>query len=135
MTVDVKELFVLLNEHKGMFTAEEICEAVDAARNGYLVRCNQCGWFMADGYDMGDDIHYCSETCMDRAEDRQDIILHAYGLECSPIAKLKGRIDNDLLEEICMYAGEDPDSYQTGGLICHELALKLNNALVADEED
>ena len=135
MTVDVKDLFALLNEHKDMFTVEEICDAVDAAKSGYLIRCNQCGWFMSYGYDMGEDTHYCSETCLGKAEDKQDIILHAYGLGCSPIAKLKGRIDDDLLEEICMYAGEDPDNYQIGGLICYELSLKLNEALAADEED
>lgn len=132
MTVDVKDLFALLNEHKDMFTAEEICEAVDAAKDEQLIRCSFCGRFIANGYDLGEDIHYCSELCMDAKEDREDIILHAYGLECSPIAKLKGRIEEDLLEEICMYAGEEPDDYEIRDVISVGLANKLNDALIGN---
>ena len=69
---------------------------------------------------------------MDAKEDREDIILHAYGLECSPIAKLKGRIEEDLLEEICMYAGEEPDDYEIRDVISVGLANKLNDALTGN---
>ena len=129
MVVDYKDMVELLEKNKDLFSVEQMANLLMDAKKGLLIRCSFCGRFMTNGYDLGDDIHYCSKLCMDEKEDRQDIILHAYGLDSSPIAKLKGRIDDDLLEEICMFTGEEPDSYEMGYLISDDLANRLNKAL------
>lgn len=129
MVVDYKDMMELLEDNKDLFSVEEICDAVDAARSGELLRCSHCGAFMANGYDVGEDTHYCSERCREEAEGKQEAMLHAYGLEDSPIAELKGRIDDGLLERICVYAGDGPCFEEIQDIIDVKLAQKLNDAL------
>ena len=109
---------------------EEMANLLAYTQNGIIRRCSECGKFISDGYIMDNDEDYCSAECLKRGKDLGDFILRAYCLQDTPIAKLKGIISPELLEEICEYTGggRGLDDYE-GELIPQDLADRLNKAL------
>lgn len=131
MVVDYKDMVEMLEDNKDLFSVEEMANLLMDTPNGIIRRCSGCGRIISDGYIMDNDEDYCSIECLKRGRDLEDIILRAYCLDNSPIAKLKGIISPELLEEICEYTGggRGLDEYYEEELIPQDLANRLNKAL------
>ena len=131
MVVDYKDMVEILEDNKDLFSVEEMANLLAYTPNGFIRRCSECGKFISAGYIMDNDEDYCSAECLKRGKDLGDFILRAYCLQDSPIAKLKGIISPELLEEICEYTegGRGLDEYYAEELIPQDLADRLNKAL------